>query len=52
MTSFEEQANSLTPMGRRLEPEDIAPLALYLASDESASMTGQGINIDCGIAMT
>src|SRR5207248_5582209 len=42
--SFEEQAKSLTPMGRRLEPEDIGPLALYLASDESASLTGQAIN--------
>jgi NAD(P)-dependent dehydrogenase (short-subunit alcohol dehydrogenase family) len=50
--SFEELANSLTPMGRRLEPEDIGPLALYLASDQSASLTGQGINIDGGIAMT
>src|SRR5437773_1276633 len=49
--TFEEQAKSLTPMGRRLEPEEIGPLALYLASDEAASVTGQAINIDCGIVM-
>src|SRR5262249_22759432 len=28
--SFEKQEQSLTPMGRRLEPEEIAPMAVYL----------------------
>jgi ketoreductase len=49
--SFEEQANSMTPIGRRLEPEEIAPLAVYLASDEAAVVTGQAFNICGGIAM-
>ncbi len=50
--SFEEQERSMTPMGRRLEPEEIAPLAVYLASKDSQAMTGQAINIDGGILMT
>jgi 3-oxoacyl-[acyl-carrier protein] reductase len=49
--SFEEQASSLTPMGRRLEPVDIAPLAVYLASNAAALMTGQAINLDGGTLM-
>ncbi len=36
------------PIGRLGEPEDIAPLALYLASDESSFMTGSIITIDGG----
>jgi NAD(P)-dependent dehydrogenase (short-subunit alcohol dehydrogenase family) len=42
----------LTPIGRRLEPEEIAPLAVYLASDAAASVIGQAINIDGGVLMT
>lgn len=37
-----------TPIGRLGEPEDIAYLAVYLASDESDFMTGQTIAIDGG----
>jgi 2-keto-3-deoxy-L-fuconate dehydrogenase len=36
------------PMGRVGEPEEIAALALYLASDESAFTTGTAIPIDGG----
>lgn len=43
---------SLTPIGRRLEPEEIAPLAVYLASDAAAAVVGQAINIDGGVLMT
>jgi NAD(P)-dependent dehydrogenase (short-subunit alcohol dehydrogenase family) len=50
--SFEEQAGSMTLIGRRLEPEEIAPLAVYLASDEAAAVTGQAFNICGGIAMS
>ncbi len=42
----------LTPLGRRLEPEEIAPLAVYLASDAAAAVIGQAINIDGGVLMT
>ena len=50
--SFDEVANGWTPLGRRLEPEEIAPLAVYLASDHAATMIGQAINIDGGLLMT
>ena len=36
------------PMGRLGQPQEIAALALYLASDESAFMTGQAVMIDGG----
>ena len=39
---------SRQPMGRVGEPEEIAALALYLASDESAFTTGQAMPIDGG----
>jgi NAD(P)-dependent dehydrogenase (short-subunit alcohol dehydrogenase family) len=37
-----------SPMGRAGEPEDVAQLALYLASDVSDLMTGQTLYIDGG----
>jgi NAD(P)-dependent dehydrogenase (short-subunit alcohol dehydrogenase family) len=42
----------LTPIGRRLEPEEIAPWAVYLAGDAAAAVTGQAFNIDGGVLMT
>jgi 2-keto-3-deoxy-L-fuconate dehydrogenase len=36
------------PMGRIATPEEIAALAVYLASDESAFLSGQAIAIDGG----
>ena len=39
-----------TPLGHRLgTPEDCAPLYVYLASDESAFVTGQKMAVDGGI---
>jgi NAD(P)-dependent dehydrogenase (short-subunit alcohol dehydrogenase family) len=49
--SVEELINTLTPIGGRLEPADIAPLAVYLASNEARVVTGQSYNIDGGIVM-
>ncbi len=39
---------SRIPMGRYLEPEEIAPLVLFLASEEASAITGQAIGIDGG----
>lgn len=49
--TFEEQEQGMTALGRRLEPAEVAPLAVYLASDEAATMTGQSLNIDAGLVM-
>jgi NAD(P)-dependent dehydrogenase (short-subunit alcohol dehydrogenase family) len=37
-----------TPMGRYAQPEEIAALATYLASDQSSFVSGQTIYIDGG----
>lgn len=42
----------ITPIGRRLQPPEIVPMAILLASDESAAITGQAFNICGGIAMS
>ncbi|MBT4866576.1 MAG: SDR family NAD(P)-dependent oxidoreductase [Planctomycetaceae bacterium] len=45
--NLEEHERSLTPIGGRLDPEDISPMAVYLASDEARAVTGQAFNV-CG----
>ena len=45
--NLEEHERSLTPIGGRLDPDDIAPLAVFLASDEARAVTGQAYNV-CG----
>jgi ketoreductase len=44
---FRRQALAAVPIQRILEPKEIADLVVYLASDASAGMTGQAINL-CG----
>ncbi len=43
--------NSHIPLGRLEEPEDVAKVVLFLASDEAGYMTGQAINIAGGMEM-
>ncbi|MCX5497206.1 SDR family NAD(P)-dependent oxidoreductase [Kaistia dalseonensis] len=42
---------TMTPLGRIEEPEDVADVVVFLASDASRFMTGQGINITGGVRM-
>ncbi|WP_027687107.1 SDR family NAD(P)-dependent oxidoreductase [Rhizobium leguminosarum] len=42
---------TLTPMGRIEEPEDVAVVVRFLASDGARFMTGQGINVTGGVRM-
>jgi NAD(P)-dependent dehydrogenase (short-subunit alcohol dehydrogenase family) len=44
---FQKDISEL-PLKRAGTPEDIAYCALYLASDESAFITGAAINVDGG----
>ena len=46
-----KQRIEVTPLKRAGTPEDVANLALFLASDESSFITGQTIVIDGGLAM-
>lgn len=45
--SFEQLEKESTPLGRRLEPEEVAILAVQLARDEARGINGQSINV-CG----
>ena len=40
-----------TALGRMVKPEDVAYLAVFLASDRSANITGQTINCSAGLRM-
>ncbi len=48
---FKKRALSQVPLGRFIQPDEVARLALFLAADSGASMTGQAINLDGGAAM-
>jgi len=37
------------PLGRQATPQEVAPLFVYLASDEASYVTAQSINVDGGI---
>lgn len=41
-----------SPMGRLVKPEEVAALAVFLASDESSGITGQTINCCAGAWMS
>jgi NAD(P)-dependent dehydrogenase (short-subunit alcohol dehydrogenase family) len=41
----------LIPLNRWQTPEDVAALALFLASDRAANITGQTLNVDGGFVM-
>ena len=47
-SDFEKQMVSLTPLGRLGQPEDIARVAVFLASDESSWLTGERISASGG----
>ena len=48
---FADIEQAMTPIGGRLEPEDIAPIALYLASNEARMTTGQAFNVCGGVLL-
>ena len=48
LEKFQDKIESENPLGRIGSPEDMAGLALYLASNASKYMTGQVIALDCG----
>jgi len=40
-----------TPLGRLEEPEDVAEVVVFLASEQSRFMTGQAVNVTGGVYM-
>jgi NAD(P)-dependent dehydrogenase (short-subunit alcohol dehydrogenase family) len=46
-----EKIRRLVPLGRWQEPADIAAMAVFLASQQAANITGQTINVDGGFVM-
>jgi NAD(P)-dependent dehydrogenase (short-subunit alcohol dehydrogenase family) len=46
-----EKIAKLVPLNRWQTPEDIASMAVFLASDRAANITGQTINVDGGYVM-
>jgi 3-oxoacyl-[acyl-carrier protein] reductase len=48
-SDFEKQMVAQTPLGRFGQPEDIAPIAVFLASDASAWMTGERVKASGGL---
>jgi NAD(P)-dependent dehydrogenase (short-subunit alcohol dehydrogenase family) len=41
-------SNARSALGRMVKPEEVAALAVFLASEQSSAITGQTINIDAG----
>jgi 3-oxoacyl-[acyl-carrier protein] reductase len=46
---FEKQLLAMTPLGRIAQPSDIAPIAVFLASDEASWLTGEIILASDGL---
>lgn len=49
--AFVDGMMARVPLGRIVEPEEVAALAVYLGSDESRSVTAQSMMIDGGMVM-
>jgi NAD(P)-dependent dehydrogenase (short-subunit alcohol dehydrogenase family) len=48
---MERRRNSVIPIGRPNDPEDIAALAVFLASSGARNITGQSFNVDGGLIL-
>ncbi len=46
-----EKLRKVVPLGRWQEPEDVAAMAVFLASSRASNVTGQTINVDGGYVM-
>ncbi len=51
-TGERERIDASIPLGRQGTPEDVAPAALFLTSDDASYITGQTLVIDGGVQAT
>ena len=47
--AMERKRNAVIPLQRTNDPEDIAAMAVFLASPGARNITGQSYNVDGGI---
>jgi NAD(P)-dependent dehydrogenase (short-subunit alcohol dehydrogenase family) len=48
---MERRRNSVIPLGRANDPEDVAATAVFLASPGARNITGQSFNVDGGVRL-
>ena len=48
---MERRRNSVIPLGRANDPEDVPALAVFLASPGARNITGQSFNVDGGVRL-
>jgi NAD(P)-dependent dehydrogenase (short-subunit alcohol dehydrogenase family) len=51
LEEMERRRNSVIPLGRANDPEDVAALAVFLASPAARNITGQSFNVDGGVRL-
>lgn len=47
-TNNREQMENLSPMGRLIQPEEIAAVVAFLASEDASAITGEAVVVDAG----
>jgi NAD(P)-dependent dehydrogenase (short-subunit alcohol dehydrogenase family) len=45
------EVTGLSPLGRMVQPEEVAATCVFLASDGSAAVTGEDLNVTAGVVM-
>ena len=50
-TWFDNKVKNVVPLGREQSPQDIANMAVFLASERARNVTGQTVNVDGGFVM-